>query len=45
MNLALDGGYDTGAVCRGLEILGIKGYSSLRNFHNNPKRIINLLSR
>ena len=37
-NLALDGGYDTGAVHRGLEILGIKGYSSLRNFHNNPMK-------
>lgn len=37
-NLALDGGYDTGAVHRGLEILDIKGYSSLRNFHNNPMK-------
>ena len=37
-NLALDGGYDTGAVHRGLEILNIKGYSSLRNFHNNPMK-------
>lgn len=37
-NLALDGGYDTGAVHRGLEILGITGYSSLRNFHNNPMK-------
>jgi|SaaInlV_200m_DNA_2_1039689.scaffolds.fasta_scaffold22505_1 transposase len=37
-NLALDGGYDSGAVHRGLEILNIKGYSSLRNYHNNPMK-------
>ena len=37
-NLALDGGYDVGAVHRGLEILGITGYTSLRNFHNNPMK-------
>ena len=34
--LGLDAGYDVGAVHRGLEILGITGYVSLRYAHNNP---------
>lgn len=33
-NLALDAGYDVGAVHRGLELLGIPGYVSRREFHN-----------
>lgn len=35
-NLALDAGYDVGAVHRGLELLGITGYVSLRGYHNCP---------
>jgi transposase len=35
-NLGLDAGYDVGAVHRGLEIMGITGYTSLRYAHNNP---------
>lgn len=34
--LGLDAGYDVGAVHRGLEIMGITGYVSLRYAHNNP---------
>ena len=37
-NLALDAGYDVGAVHRGLEFLGITGYTSCRNYHNNPMK-------
>ena len=33
--LGLDAGYDVGAVHRGLEILGIKGYVSTRLYHHN----------
>ena len=33
--IALDGGYDVGAVHRGLELLGINGYCSPREYHNN----------
>jgi Transposase DDE domain len=33
--IALDGGYDVGAVHRGLELLGIRGYCSPREYHNN----------
>jgi hypothetical protein len=33
--LGLDAGYDVGAVHRGLEIMGITGYTSLRFSHNN----------
>ncbi|MCC5466494.1 hypothetical protein [Pelosinus baikalensis] len=33
--IALDGGYDVGAVHRGREILGITGYCSSRTYHNN----------
>jgi transposase len=33
--LGLDAGYDVGAVHRGLEIMGITGYTSLRHCHNN----------
>jgi len=36
--LALDAGYDVGAVHRGLEILGITGYVSRREFHNAAMR-------
>jgi hypothetical protein len=36
--LGLDAGYDVGAVHRGLEIMGITGYTSLRYEHNNPMR-------
>jgi transposase len=37
-NLGLDAGYDVGAVHRGLEIMGITGYTSLRYAHNNPMK-------
>ena len=37
-NLALDAGYDVGAVHRGLEVLGITGYVSRREFHNAAVR-------
>ena len=33
--IGLDAGYDVGAVHRGLEIMGITGYTSLRFTHNN----------
>jgi transposase len=33
--LGLDAGYDVGAVHRGLEIMGITGYTGLRHCHNN----------
>ena len=36
--LVLDAGYDVGAVHRGLEIMGITGYTSLRYTHNNPMK-------
>ena len=36
--LGLDAGYDVGAVHRGLEIMGITGYTSLRFKHNNPMK-------
>ena len=36
--LGLDAGYDVGAVHRGLEIMGITGYTSLRYAHNNPMK-------
>ena len=37
-NLTLDAGYDVGAVHRGLEVLGITGYVSRREFHNAAMR-------
>ena len=37
-SLALDAGYDVGAVHRGLEVLGITGYVSRREFHNAAMR-------
>ena len=33
--IALDGGYDIGAVHRGLELLGINGYTAVREYQNN----------
>jgi hypothetical protein len=33
--IALDGGYDIGAVHRGLELLGIDGYTAIRIYQNN----------
>lgn len=33
--IGLDGGYDIGAVHRGLELLGINGYTSIREYQNN----------
>lgn len=36
--LGLDAGYDVGAVHRGLEIMGIAGYTGLRYAHNNPMK-------
>jgi len=37
-SLGLDASYDVGAVHRGLEIMGITGYTSLRYTHNNPMK-------
>lgn len=37
-NLALDAGYDVGAVHRGLEVLWMTGYVSRREFHNAAMR-------
>lgn len=36
--IGLDGGYDIGAVHRGLEILGIKGYTAIREYQNNAMK-------
>lgn len=35
-NIALDRGYDTGAIHRGLELLGIAGYIPAIRFSNSP---------
>lgn len=37
--LALDRGYDTGAVHRGLELLGIEGYIPSIQFPNTPQKL------
>ena len=37
-NIALDRGYDTGAVHRGLELLGITGYIPAIQFSNSPEK-------
>ena len=37
-SLALDRGYDTGAVHRGLELLGIQGYIAAINFPNSAQK-------
>lgn len=36
--LGLDGGYDIGAVHRGLELLGINGYTAIREYQNNAMK-------
>ena len=36
--IALDGGYDIGAVHRGLELLGIDGYTAVREYQNNAMK-------
>lgn len=36
--IALDGGYDIGAVHRGLELLGIQGYTAIREYQNNAMK-------
>lgn len=36
--LALDGGYDVGAVHRGLEVLGIEGYIPVIPYSNGPEQ-------
>lgn len=38
-NIALDRGYDTGAVHRGLELLGITGYIPGIHFPNSPEKL------
>lgn len=35
---APDGGYDTGAVHRGLELLGTDGYTAIREYQNNAMK-------
>ncbi|GHU00392.1 hypothetical protein FACS1894142_8530 [Spirochaetia bacterium] len=37
-HIGLDAGYDGGAVHRGLEVIGIDGYTSLRYTHHNPMK-------
>ena len=37
-NIALDRGYETGAVRRGLELLGITGYIPAIQFSNPPEK-------
>ena len=37
-NIALDRGYETGAVHRGLELLGITGYIPAIQFSNPPEK-------
>lgn len=36
--IGLDGGYDIGAVHRGLELLGIQGYTAIREYQNNAMK-------
>ncbi|MBD5530469.1 MAG: transposase [Lachnospiraceae bacterium] len=36
--IALDGGYDIGAVHKGLELLGIDGYTAIREYQNNAMK-------
>lgn len=36
--IGLDGGYDIGAVHRGLELLGIHGYTAIREYQNNAMK-------
>lgn len=36
--IALDGGYDISAVHRGLEILGVNGYTAIREYQNNTMK-------
>lgn len=35
---ALDGGYDIGAVHRGMELLGVSGYTAIRKYQNNAMK-------
>ena len=37
-NITLDRGYETGAVHRGLELLGITGYTPAIRFSNPPEK-------
>ena len=36
--IGLDGGYDIGAVHRGLELLGVQGYTAIREYQNNAMK-------
>lgn len=36
--IGLDGGYDIGAVHRGLELLGINGYTAIREYQNDAMK-------
>lgn len=36
--IGLDGGYDIGAVHRGLELLGGQGYTAIREYQNNAMK-------
>ena len=36
--IGLDGGYDIGAVHRGLELLGLNGYTAIREYQNNAMK-------
>lgn len=36
--IGLDGGYDIGAVHRGLELLGVQGYTAIREYQNHAMK-------
>lgn len=36
--IGLDGGYDIGAVYRGLKLLGVQGYTAIREYQNNAMK-------
>lgn len=36
--IGLDGGYDIGAVHRGQELLGVQGYTAIREYQNNAMK-------
>ncbi len=43
--IGLDGGYDIGAVHRGLELLGINGYTAVRKYQNNAMKKDSVMKR
>ena len=41
--IGLDGGYDIGAVHRGLELLGVQGYTAIREYQNNARQKLSII--